>query len=258
MLVEVIVWGGSTLIGGLGVGYYFLSKYDKKNKRNLKNINVAIEKKFQEIENNDVEPQALKKSSSQHNKVSVEKDDAVVTVEDELYRLARIAHLSNYFIYYILKRPERPKYIGSTWEVDFYKTEYNQWKENIDKAHPFDITLVSFVEKHEKKINKEHGIEMLVYKYSYVWDTYEQIIEEANQLNTPLSDAVKNEIYRGITQFIFDYCELEYRILKNQKQLKDEIDVVTNNSFMQRLLLEREYIDKVRSKEEFDLTLNNI
>lgn len=258
MLVEVVVWGGSTLISGLGVGYYFLGKYDEKNKRSLKNINEAIEKKFQEIENDDVVPQELKKLNSQHSNISIEKEDAEITVEDELYRLARIADLAGYFDYYVLKRPERPKYGGMTWEVDYYKLEYNKWKKDVDEAHPFDMTLVSFIEKHGKEINREHEIEMLVYKYSYTWDTYEQIVKEAKQLNTLLSDAVKREIYRGITQFIIDYCELEYRILKHQKQLKDEMDAATNNSFMQRLQLEREYINKVRNKEEFDLTLNNI
>lgn len=255
MLVEVVVWGGSTLIGGLGVGYYFLSKFDNKVKANLE----------------DVDEMGIKKNSETGDVVPSENNKQIdeTTAEDELYRLAKIANATSYFDYDKIKPPKKPSRTEKYWDRDsndkIYKIEceiweldYRQWKIKNDKAHSFDLILVDFMEKRLMKINREHEIEMLIYKYLYTWDTYEQIIEETNQLNTPLSDAVKNEIHRGITQFIVDYCELEYRILKHQKQLKDEMDAVTNNSFMQRLQLEREYIDKVRNKEEFDLTLNNI
>lgn len=271
MLVEAVVWGGSTLITGLNVGYYFLGKYDEKSKRNLKNIlkdiNVATKKKFKETENNDVEPQALKKSSGQHNNFFVEKDGIVVTVEDELYRLARIAMETSYFSYDKIKPPKCPKLKDSPYDNKglIYKLEYEiwqldcrSWERNNVKTHPFDLTLVDFIEKQYVEINREHEIGMLIYIYSCAWDTYEQIIKEARELEVCLSDEVKKEIHNGITQFIIDYLELEYRINKHQKQLKDEMDAVTNNSFMQRLQFEREYINKVRNKEEFDLTLNNI
>lgn len=250
MFVEVVIYGGGLLITGLGGMYVFTDNQERKHAAALEKA-----KEFYEEENYIKEVVVTKTED--------------YTAEDELYRLAKIAKATSYFDYDKIKPPKKPSRTEKYWDRDsndkIYKIEceiweldYRQWKIKNDKAHSFDLILVDFMEKRLMKINREHEIEMLIYKYSYTWDTYEQIIEEANQLNTPLSDAVKNEIHRGITQFIVDYCELEYRILKHQKQLKDEMDAVTNNSFMQRLQLEREYINKVRNKEEFDLTLNNI
>ena len=250
MFVEVVIYGGGLLIAGLGGMYVFTDSQERKHGAALKKAKGFYE------EENYIEEVVVTKTENH-------------TAEDELYRLAEIAKATSYFDYDKIKPPKKPSRTEKYWDRDsndkIYKIEceiweldYRQWKMRNDKNHPFDMTLVDFMEKRQMKINREHEIEMLIYKYSYAWDTYEQIIKEAREFNTYLSDEVVKEIHDSITQFIIDYCELEYRINKHQKQLKDEMDTATNESFMKRLQLERDYINKIRNKEEFDLSLEKL
>lgn len=244
MLVEAVVWGGSTLIGGLGVGYYFLSKFDSKVKSNLNDC-VSIDA-------------TVKNTAEKTNSLKNNKEDAKeIQIRNQLYLFVKLCIKYKYFDYEKYTPPDKVDY-SSRKSILESVDKTRKYREAIENASPLDIVLIDFYNREVNELHKTKSLESLIMKYSYTWDTYEDILKEAEKYKTPLSKEVREEVFKGLTNFLSDYTELEYRDSKRKKDLQDSLNKVTNESFMQRLQLEREYINKVRNKEEFDLTLNNI
>lgn len=244
MLLEAVVWGGSTLIGGLGVGYYFLSKFDKKIKNNLYDCTSSYDDMKNKIE---------KANDFKNNK----EDTIENQIRNKLYLFVKLCIKYKYFDYEKYTPPDKVDY-SSRKSILESVDKTRKYREAIENASPLDNILIDFYNREVNELHKAKSLESLIMKYSYTWDTYEDILKEAEKYKTPLSKEVREEVFKGLNNFLADYAELEYRDTKRKKDLQDSLNKVTNESFMQRLMLEREYIDKVRNKEEFDLTLNNI
>jgi len=71
-------------------------------------------------------------------------------------------------------------------------------------------------------------------------------MSEAEEYKTDLNEEVRSQMASCIEDTLSDIYKYVVRVEENRKEMKEMLDDATNKSFLKRLSLESEYIEKIK------------
>jgi len=142
--------------------------------------------------------------------------------------------------------------IGIRFEDDLEKSTI-EWQERVDKKTDFESIMfrISRIKRENSTIDNEDAlfsdeVVVLTQRYQYVLDSIKSIMNESEEYKTDLSEEVRSQMASCIEDTLSDIYKYVVRVEENRKEMKKMLDNATNESFLKRLSLESEYIEKIK------------
>lgn len=136
---------------------------------------------------------------------------------------------------------------------DEFKKILEEWLERVDKKTDFESVMfrISRIKRENSTIDNEDAlfsdeVVALTQRYQYVLDSIKSIMSEAEEYKTDLSEEVRSQMASCIEDTLSDIYKYVVRVEENRKEMKKMLDNATNESFLKRLSLESEYIEKIK------------
>lgn len=156
---------------------------------------------------------------------------------------------------------ERPKrfiehFYGSAigvYSEDEFKEVLVEWQERVNKKTDFESIMfrISRIKRENSTIDNEDALFSdeaiaITQRYQYVLDSIKNIMSEAEEYKTDLNEEVRSQMASCIEDTLSDIYKYVVRVEENRKEMKEMLDDTTNKSFLKRLSLESEYIEKIK------------